>query len=371
MARVLLMTTGFDMGGAERVLAELCGGLSNSGHEVYAGCLQRRSGALMHHLDLSRVRVVDLGMRTKLDARAIWRLYRFLRAERIDVLYSFLFHAHIIGRVAARMAGVPVVLAAQQTMGLEGGWRNFLTTATSRWCTRVIAVSKNVEDFVVQTMRVPRAKVTTIYNCVDVEKFPSRRPSPLRQPGRPTLGIVARLSPEKDHLVLLQALQLVRRQYPDARLLIAGEGPQEPVLRESVSRSGLTSAVEFLGRVDDVPAVLAAIDVYVQSSLTEGLPCAVLEALAAEVPVVATRVGGTGEVVEHERTGLLVEPGDSAAIARAVCRMLEHPEEAREMARRGRTLVAERMSASSMVRETDELITALLERATPYVRTAQ
>jgi glycosyltransferase involved in cell wall biosynthesis len=361
MARLLLLTTGFDMGGAERVVAELSHGLTRRGHQVFVVCLQRRSGALLHHLDLSKVRVVDLGMRSKVDVRAVWRLYRLLRAERIEVLYSFLFHAHVAGRLAARMARLPVVLAAQQTMGLEGRLRNLLTTGTTRWCTKVIAVSRNVEQFVVNTMRIPRSKVTTIYNCVDVAKFPAPTASPLRTPGRPTLGIVARLSIEKDHLALLQALKLVREAHPDARLLIAGEGPEEARLREFVSQSGLTGGVEFLGRVEDVPAVLSAVDVYVQSSRTEGLPCAVLEALAAEVPVVATRVGGTDEVVEHRRTGLLVEPGDSRAMAEAACWLLERPDEARAMARRGRALVSERMSAEAMVRDTDALIGTLLD----------
>ena len=358
---VLLLITTFDIGGAERVYIDLAKGLVGRGHRVMAAALDARSGDVARALSGTGVSIVDLGMRSKLDALVIARLVRMLRRERVDVLYTFLIHAHLIGRTAGRLAGTPMVLSSQQIMAWEGGVTERLNRATARWCTTVVGVSRNVSRYLIEQVGIPSEKVVTIYNCVDVSAFGGPRQSTAPGEG-PIVGSIARLNPEKDHNSLLHAFALLRSRYPGARLVLAGAGPERDRLERLAASLGIAGAVEFLGHVADVRPVHARLDVYVQSSHVEGLPVAVLEALAAGIPVVAARVGGNEEAVIDGVCGVLVPPRNPHAIADAVARIIDQPEIAREMGAAGRRHVENVFGAPAMVEATDALMRRLLAR---------
>lgn len=357
---IMLLVNTFDMGGAERVYIELARGLVARGHRVIAACLQSRSGDVGEELSGSGVVLLncDLTLRQPLG---LLRLVRGLRQHRVQVLYTFLIHSHVLGRVAGRLAGVPVILSSQQIMDWEGRFAELLNRLTSRWCTVVVAVSHKVEAYLADRLRIPAGKLTTIHNSVDYGRFENIEAQRFR-PGRtgPVIGSVARLNPEKDHDTLLVAFGEIRRRFPHARLVLAGGGPERARLEAKIRALGLEAAVSVLGHVKDVAAVYADLDVYVQSSHTEGLSVALLEAMACRLPVAAARVGGTEEVVQEGETGLLFEPGDSGALTGAIGRFLDYPEQARAMAEAGRRLVVRRFGAARMVDETDRLITRLL-----------
>lgn len=360
---VVLLTTNFDIGGAERVYAYLARGLRDLGYRVIAACLQIRSGSLRQHLGPG-IEVVDMGMASKMDVRAAFRLFRLLRSERPSVLYTFMFHPHLVGRIVGRLARVPIILSSQQTMAWEGPVQEALNRLTARWCAAVVAVSKRVEEYLATQVGVPREKLVTVYNCVDLSRFGSAK-----QNGDPrsdfrqacVVGSAARLNPEKDHDTLIQAIHLVRKRFPEVRLLLAGDGPERERLHARVQTFGLAGQVKFLGHVEDIARFYPQLDLYVQSSHVEGFPCSVLEALACRLPVIATRVGGTEEAVVDGECGLLVPPRDATALARALEWMIENPQKAREMGERGRLRVLDLFSAEAMVRSTDGLIQRLLE----------
>jgi glycosyltransferase involved in cell wall biosynthesis len=359
---VLLLITTFDIGGAERVYIDVAKGLAGRGHRVIAAALQARSGDVARALAGSGVSIVDLRMGSKLDALAIWRLARVLRREQVGVLYTFLIHAHLIGRVAGRLAGTPVVLSSQQIMAWEGRLTERLNRATARWCTTVVGVSRNVSRYLIERVGIPPGKVVTIYNCVDVSAF--RRTGSKPSAEGPIIGSIARLNPEKDHTSLLRAFAILRRRYPKARLVLAGAGPERERLEGLAASLGIDGSVEFLGHVDDVRPVHARLDVYVQSSHVEGMPVAVLEALAAGIPVVAARVGGNEEAVVDGVGGVLVPPQNPEAIADAVSRIVDHPALAREMAAAGQRHVEQVFGATAMVEATDTLMQRLLALGT-------
>jgi L-malate glycosyltransferase len=360
---VLLLITTFDIGGAERVYIDVAKGLAGRGHRVIAAALQARSGDVARALAGTGVCIVDLRMRSKLDVLVIWRLLRVLRRERVSVLYTFLIHAHLIGRVASRLAGTPVVLSSQQIMAWEGRLVERLNRATARWCTTVVGVSRNVSRYLIERVGIPPEKVVTIYNCVDVSAFRGRSgPKPSGE--GPIIGSIARLNPEKDHTSLLRAFAILRRRYSRARLVLAGAGPERERLERLAASLGIDGSVEFLGHVDDVRPVHARLDVYVQSSHVEGMPVAVLEALAAGIPVVAARVGGNEEAVVDGVGGVLVPPRHPEAIAEAVSRIVDQPALAREMAAAGRRHVEQVFGAAAMVEATDALMRRLLSSGT-------
>ena len=355
---VMLLITTFDIGGAERVYIELARGLARRGYPVIAAALQRRSGAVARELEGSGVDTVDLGMRGKSDVLVIWRLVRLLRRQRVTVLYTFLIHAHVLGRTAAKLASTPVILSSQQIMAWEGRVSEWLNRVTARWCSAVVGVSKNVARYLTEDVGVAPAKVVAIYNCVDVSAF--RQDPRERHATGNVIGSIARLNPEKDHETLLHAFRLVRRRRPDARLLLAGAGPERDRLERLASSLGIAQAVEFLGHVSDVRTVHRRLDVYVQSSHVEGMPVAVLEALAAGLPVVAARVGGNEEAVIDGVGGVLVPPRSPELLAAAIERVLGDRDAARKMGEAGQRHVRDVFGADAMVEATAALIERLL-----------
>jgi glycosyltransferase involved in cell wall biosynthesis len=304
------------------------------------------------------VRVEDLRMSRKYDIGALVRLVRLLRQERVDVVYTFLIHSHVIGRIAARLANVSVILSSQQIAGWETWPQRVMNRITSRWCSAIVAVSKSVERYLKAEVGISPEKLVTIYNSVDLERFPPRD-ALFSNPSQPVLGTVARLNPEKDHDTLLEAFQRVRRDHPTARLVIAGDGPERSRLERKAAGLGLETSVEFLGYVDDVREVFRRLDIYIQSSHVEGLSVSVLEALASGLPVVAARVGGNDEAVIENVCGLLVEPGNADALATAVSSLLANRERCCGMGLAARKHVATLFSTEVAMANTQALIDRL------------
>lgn len=359
---VALFTTTFDVSGAERVLAHLALGLAARNYRVSILGLQRRSGALETLLHGTNVVFRSFDVRTQWDPRPLWKLRRFLRDEHVDVLYTFLFHPLVIGRIVGRWAGVPLVLSSQQTMEWERPHEVWLNRVTARWCDCVVAVSHNVQTYLEQKVHIPLEKLTTIYNCVDVAAFTPDQPVLPDRPHVATIGFAARLVPEKDFETLLQAFARLAAERPGVRLRLAGDGPLRDKLQGSIASMGLSDRVELLGQVENMVAFHRSLDVYVQSSHIEGLPCAVLEAMSTARPVVATGVGGNADAVAEGVTGFLVPPRSPELMAERFASLIDDPPLARAMGDRGRERVLELFSAEGMVRNTEELIDRLRHR---------
>jgi glycosyltransferase involved in cell wall biosynthesis len=355
-ATILLLINTFDMGGAEAIYIQVARGLAERGYRVIAGCLQRRSGQVAVELERSGIEILDLRM-SNVGVEGVWRLVQFCRKNDVDVVYTFLIHAHLVGRMAARIAKVPVVISSQQAMHIENRLLKFANRFSARWCDALIAVSKNVEDYLVDEVGVPRAKVTTIFNAIDADRFVGITPRRFNDliPG-PHIGYCARLRPEKDHQALIVAVKMVKAQFPGVRLFLAGDGPERNRLERFVQSQGMTDSVEFLGHLSDVSSFYGRLDIYVQSSYIEGLPLAVLEALACGLPVVASRVAGNEEILGEREAGLLVEPHDPAALAEAIIWMTVHRQEARQMGANGQRIVRERFGAEAMIAATEDLL---------------
>ena len=226
------------------------------------------------------------------------------------------------GRLAARRAGVPVVCSAIHSTGVPDRveWPNRLLASLTD---AFIAVAGPHGRYLAEHEGCPAAKVRVIPNGVDAEKFHPRWPNgTLRQslglpPGTPIAGIVAALRPEKNHELFLRAAALVRRQLPEARFLVIGDGPRRAALETLAAELSLGQAVQFLGTRSDVPELLSLMDVLVLTSHMEANPISILEAMAAEKPVISTRVGSVSETVLDGQTGYLVAPGAAGRTGRA------------------------------------------------------
>jgi glycosyltransferase involved in cell wall biosynthesis len=362
--KVFYLITELNVGGAERALAQLLAGLDRDRFEPVVACLYGSSSPVAASIRARGIPVLDLGMAHKWQLGSFWRLYRSLQEERPDILHTWLFHANVTGRVLGRLAGVPVVVCGERTMGMESHWRYLVNRLTLFLADRVVCVSEQVAAFCARRIGLSPDKAVVIPNGVE---FPGPSAQLTKQAAREALGLstdktligtVARLDPVKRLDVLLTALALL----DDAHAIIVGYGSEEQRLKAMAEDLGLEARVQFVGYQQDVWPWLAACDVFALSSDWEGMPNAVLEAMGMGVPVVATAAGGTQDVVADGRTGLLVPRGDSAALAAALERLIGDSTLRRTMGAEGRRRARACFSAEQMVQRTLALYAELLDR---------
>jgi glycosyltransferase involved in cell wall biosynthesis len=301
--------------------------------------LRERAAAL--EVPVRLVAPMPLGLT---GARRVPAFARLLRRERPRV-----FHAHMSspvackwGLAAAVLARVPAVLGTVQVGAYEPPNRSayWQLRGLARGVDRYLAVSREIAAELTGKLGWPAEKVEVVYNAVDTERAVVEAPPGLREQlgggeTRPLVLTPARLNPQKGHRVLLEAIVEV----PEALFLLAGDGPERASLEAEAERLGVADRVRFLGRREDVPQLLAACDVFALPSLYEGSSLAVLEAMAARIPVVSSAIGGTEELIEDGRDGLLVPPGDAEALAVALRRALGDEELRKSLAARARERV--------------------------------
>ena len=308
----------------------------------------------------------------KPDPRGFLRLAALLKRLRPLVLHSHMFHANLLARLARLVCPVPVVISTLHSAAesARGGSstraRDWLYRMTGPMANAVVAVSRAAAERHASCGAVRREKLRVIPNGVDTEVF---RPDPERRARvRRELGLASefvwlaagRLMWKKDHATLLRAFG----QLGGGALLIAGAGPQEAELKRLAAECG--GSVRFLGQVDDMPALMNAADGFALSSLVEGLPVALLEAAASGLPAVATGVGGVREIL-GEDAGVVVPPGDPAALAAAMGRLAALPVEARErMSGAARDAAVARFDVSVVVSQWEAAYRELLESASQW-----
>lgn len=357
---LLFLVTNFDRGGAEKILSRYAAGLPRNKYAAQAAALQGRSRSVAGELTRAGIPVHDLGMACKWDPRVLPRLARLLRRERIRILFTFLFHPTLLGRVVGWLCDVPIRISSERVMEWEGRSRRLLNRWTVPLASHVVAVSDRVASYAAREFRIPPDRLSTIGNGVDLDHF--RPASRTRGGDRPVIGCTARLHRKNDHATLLRAFARVFARWPEAQLLLVGGGRAAARLRAMSRRLGISARVHFAGEQPDVAPYLSQMDVYVQPSVAEGMSNSILEAMAAGLPVVATAVGGTPEIVVDGETGLLIPPRDPAALATAILRLLEDPRQADTFGRAGRARVEAQFGERLMLQRLEALLDRLVER---------
>ncbi len=371
----------FNIGGTESQMVQLVTRLRRAGWPVAVGCLQAR-GPLLEVVMAGGISVTEFpmgGSFFRVSAlRQMVRLARLLRAGRYDVLHAHDLYANLLGIVAARLAGVPVVIASRRDLGSpwwESWARKVVLRSIQKLATVVLANSRAVAEYLVEVWDVPATRVTVIHNAVDLGKFAAAGacapPFPPASEGDFLVASVGNMhSAVKGYEYLIDAARQVCAEMPNAKFLLIGDGALRERFERQAREAGITEKVIFLGRRSDVPQILSRCELLVSASLSEGMPNAVLEAMAAGLPVVATAVGGTSEVVDQEQTGLLVPPRDAGALAAAVLRLAKDPDRRREMGAAARRRAQTDFSFDRLVAEVKALYTAqLAAHARPQPRT--
>ncbi|MDQ1378920.1 MAG: hypothetical protein QOE15_3093, partial [Acidimicrobiaceae bacterium] len=384
--RVVLVTNGLTQAGAETQLMRLAAVLRHHGDEV--GLLSiLPTEAFTDELAALDIPVAHLRVRSPMRGpSAIQAATQVLRSWRPDIVISFVYQANVLGRLAGRLAGVPVVISSVRNEWFGGRARELVMRGTDRLSTITTTNSHVAAERLIERRVVPRHRLVVIPNGVDLAPF--QHAGAARAATRAELGIAdgqfvwlaaGRLEPQKDYPTLLAALAALSalpaesagtaltapsagtalsapsagassaRSGLDHCLLIAGKGRLRHELEAAAAELGLGPRVRFLGVRSDIPELIAASDAVVLSSRFEGLPNVVMEAMAGARPVVATRVGGAPELVEDGVSGILVHPGDPDALASAMQQVMAAPELQRHaMGGRGQSIVSERFGLAAM-----------------------
>jgi starch synthase (maltosyl-transferring) len=340
---ISLVITDLDVGGAERALVALATRLDRRRWQPSVIALSAE-GPLAVPLRQAGLHVECLGVRPGHPIQAVARLAIALRKQRPALVQSFLFHANFATKLAAPWAGRPWVIGGIRVAERRKGWHLQLDRMTARMSTGAVCVSQGVLRFSRDIGGIPAGRLVVIPNGID--------PRPYEQAAgvsRESLGVpdhaqlilyVGRLDVQKGVAYLLDAAEKIAAERNDWYLALAGDGAEsEPLRRRVAEQPSLAARVHWLGRRDDVPALLNAADLVVLPSLWEGMPNVVLEAMAAGRAVVATAVEGSEELIVPGRTGWLVPAQDSEALRRALLEAADHPERRRAFGEAGRRLV--------------------------------
>lgn len=296
-----------------------------------------------------------VGMNGAFDLRWFRSVADLLKKEQVTAIHAHEFTANTYGTMLGKLVNVPVVATVH---GKNYYWEQAKRRIAYRYVGRMstmVAVSDDLRQFLAERVGIMRKRIRVIYNGVDVcapsdpvQCIKVRSELELGQ-WETIIGAVGSLYPVKGHVYLIQALPTILKEYPKTLLLIVGRGELENELKAEVDRLNLQDHVRFLGFRNDIHTLLSLMDIFVMPSLSEGLSMAILEAMAAGLPIVATNVGGNPEIVLDGETGFLVPPENSDILAERVVSLLRDPCRARDFGDRGKRRVTERFSLSAMV----------------------
>jgi len=354
----LISSSGFY--GAEQVLLTLAKSSSRLGLSCTILCFEgvgQQNSELFHRACAAGIDAKRLPCRKRIDWSALHRLTDVVRDLRADLLHTHGAKADCYGLLAARKLKLPVVATLHLWSHTPFVVRlyDWVDAVVLRFFDSVVGVSQAIADEMAQK-RIPRRLIRVIRNGVDLEglAFPVKgaRLETRRELGiekrSPVVGVVGRLTPEKGHRFFLEAAREILQSIPEAVFVIVGGGHLEEKLRAHAGALGITGAVRFVGFRQDVLRFYEAFDVLVSSSLREGTPMVLLEAMAMAKPVIATGVGGVPELVRHDETGLLVPPRDVRSLAQAIFALLKDQARRERLGRAGQRLISEEFSAERM-----------------------
>jgi glycosyltransferase involved in cell wall biosynthesis len=363
--RIIYVVNNLVIGGAERHLTRLLGALYSSDQwDVSVYCLERK-GPYLKTMEAMGIEVV--GPSTPWSARrvpsALLALYRYLRQERPLIVHAYLIEAGVLGAMAARLARVPFVLTCRRYVHAFRGqqFRRYrvMTAIMDRCSDVVIAVCEAACEQAIHE-GTPAEKVIVVENSVPLTREVPPRGNLFN--GDPVIGSVGSLHVRKGYRYLIEATPLVLTELPEARFVLVGGGPERPRLEQLAAELGVAGRVQFLGQRTDISDLLPGFDVFVLPSITEGMPNAVLEAMAAGIPVVASRVGGVPEIVQDGETGLLVEPESPSDLACSLVRLGRNAPLRLALRQRALAVVTSRFNPQREVDETEAVYFQLLQQ---------
>jgi glycosyltransferase involved in cell wall biosynthesis len=384
--RVTYLIGSLNLGGAERQLVRLVNGLDPDEFDPSILCLfsggileqDLRNNVSCQALSLHRLSETGIRLRGVLGARLLISLYRRLSRERPDILHAIMPSAYVLAGLTGWLARVPVIVAGRRALVTLHSYPHLRWRIASRLANRAITVhlcnSEAVRALAIERERLDPRRTEVILNAVELD-LPDQH---LRLPTEwipmeagPKAAMIANLIPYKGHRVMIEALAQVVRRHPSLKVVLFGDGPERQALETLVVTLNLRPNVVFAGSRPDAPRYLHLFDFALLCSLEEGLPNAVMEAMAAGIPVVASNVGGVPELVRDGEHGRLVPAQDPQALADAMTWLVEHPEERARLGRNAQVRMRTEFSSQTLVQRTQALYRQALGTSTRKVVVAE
>lgn len=369
--KILYLTTSSIISGAEQVILSQVKGINRKIIDIEV-CTLSSKGELHDELDKLEVKNYNLDLKNWLYMPiAVYRLYRLLKKERYDILNTLLFHASVIGICIGKIAKVPYIIESRQYADFMYKYnfklKQIIDRMVSQKVDHIIACSNAAKEIITNHERVDTRKITVIYNGTSINKF-KLQSIKQREQIRKTLGIedkivlsfTARLRPAKGHKYLLEAISIIKNQYPRVVLLLIGDGVLRYELDTLTRQLNIESNVRFLGQRTDIPDLLSVTDIYVHSSVEEGFGIAIIEAMAAGLPVVATNVGGIPEIITNNINGILVPSENPQAFVDSISYLIEHPKNRKILAEKGKQHVETTFTDDVMIKKYMEVYVKII-----------
>jgi len=366
--KVLLLTKHLNFGGIPVYVTNLSIGLNKSGCNVIVGV---RKGELIDRIKKCGVQHFEIDMNTKSELSikvplAIMKLKNFIKKNKVDIIHANTRVSQIIGASISMSAKVPMVTTCHGFFRPHLARRKF-----GFWGEKVIAISGSVKNHLINDFGVPVEKISLIYNGVDCGRFLKRYTDEQKRAIKNRLKIkdelivasISRLAFVKGHTYLLEAMRVIIKEKPAARLLIVGDGPEKENLKNLSKILGIKNKVIFLDPLKNTEDILSITDVYTMPSLEEGLGMSLLEAMAAGKSCVASRVGGIPEFVEDGVTGLMVKSKDSAALGEAILKLLRDPQLRGKIGKSAQRFVRGKFDIDIMAAKTKEVYLEVLKKS--------
>jgi glycosyltransferase involved in cell wall biosynthesis len=354
---ILLLTNHLNVGGITSYVYSLACGLKKNGHSVYVGS---SAGETLPKFMEQGIGFIPLPLKTKSEispgvAVSLIKLLPQIKEKRIDILHANTRVTQVLACLAGRLSGVPFVSTCH----------GFFKTRFSRrvfpcWGQKVIAISQQVKEHLLNDFRVNEENIRVIHNGIDIKRFTVHNPQSaaeakikLRLGKGPAIGIVARLSDVKGHIYLIEAMKKVLQDFPDAQLVIAGDGKMKGSLVSLSGRLGIEKNVFFIPTLADTLTVLSALDLFVLPSLKEGLGLSLMEAMACGICVIGSNIGGIKTLIRDGYNGILVEPKDVHGLYLAISGLLKDPAKMKALGDNAGNFIAGNFSLEQMVSQTE------------------
>jgi glycosyltransferase involved in cell wall biosynthesis len=355
------ITYHLNVGGAERQLYYLIRELDKTKYSIYLITLWP-GDVMQRQFEAAGATVVPIHKTWKFDLTLFFRLTKFIRRVRPDVVHCQLYTANIWGRIAAVLAGCKKIIVSERNC--DELWKTRIHFGVerilNRYATTFLGNSQRVCSYSEEKLHLPKGTYRLMYNGVDTTEFRPREAAIPAPNTGPVIGTVANLHPRKDLGSFLRMAARLLERFPDARFRVIGRGPEKDTLIQLARKLGIEERVDITWASDNVRDIYHSFDVFVLSSVHEGFANVIIEAMASGLPVVATDVGGAREAIEEGQTGFVVPTGDPEILAERVGRILEDPLLSAKMGRAGRNRAVQQFSLRAMVRRYDDLYDKLI-----------
>jgi len=353
---ILFLTNHLNVGGITSYLLTLAKEFRRDGQRVFIASAGGEMVPEFAGVSAAHSRL-DLNTSSEANPKIYWalpKLCRLIRENDIEIIHAQTRVTQVLGTILARITGRVLITTC------HGFYKpKLFRRVFPCWGQKVIAISPAVREHLQKDFGVKPENIFLVRHGLDINDYPlfadSEKEERQREKGisgYPVIGIIARLAAGKGHDVLIQAFTSILSKYPRAKLVIVGAGKQKSALQQMARECGLQKNILFFPVVNRTPEFLAVFDMFVLPSLTEGLGLSVMEAQAAGLPVIASRVGGIPALIESGHNGILVEPGDSAALAEAILELLTDPARAKSLGMAGREFIEAECSAREMAQAT-------------------